>query len=178
MRLRFTSDDGVARMQAVTSRLAEGQARMVMARAVNHTGRKANTGVVRGLVQQTSAPRRAVIQGLRTQRAATRGAGPIAFVISARHAPLPLKLFRARQNAIGVVARVWGRSKTYRSSFIVQSIGAHVFKRAGASRFPIRQKFGPSMATELVKDQSRAAFQRVMLDLPGRVDHELQRVLR
>lgn len=178
MRLRLTSDSVLRDRAAQLSALSAGRARSVMARAVNHTGNKARTAVRRALVKQTSAPRKAVVAGVTSQKAATRGLGHVAYTISAKPQPLPLKLFRPRQDRLGVKARVWGRQKRYGSAFIVQSLSGHVFRRAGQSRLPIRRLHGPSMATELVKDESRRAFQRVSRDLPKRVDHELGRVLR
>lgn len=178
MHLRLSSDSVVSDRAQQLAALSEGRARMVMARALNHTGNKARTAVRRGLVKQTSAPRAAVVAGVTSQGAATRGLGAIAYTISAKAKPLPLRLFRPRQDGTGVKARVWGRQKQYSSAFIVQSLAGNVFRRRGASRLPIRVLFGPSLATELVKDESRAAFLRVSRDLPQRVDHELSRVLK
>lgn len=177
MRLRFSADDKLPRFGSALQQIGDGRARMVLARAVNHTGRKALTAVRRGLVQQTSAPRKAVVSATVGKGSATKGFGPISYVISAAHKPLSLKIFKPRQDASGVTAKVWRQNKSFRSAFIVQSLGGHVSRRVGRARLPIRQLYGPSMATELIKDESRAAFQRVIRELPPRVNHELARVL-
>ena len=174
MKIVVTPDVNFRRIEAVAQTLGEARVRTALSRAVNHTGRKALTAVRRALVTQTSIPRPVVVAGV-TPRPATRDTLSYAIVASGRR--LPLKLFRPKQTASGVTARVWGGQQDFRSAFIVASLGSHVFRRIGRPRLPITKLYGPSLADELVKDQSRAAFERVVQDLEPRVMHEMKRLL-
>lgn len=174
MKIVVTPDVNFRRIEAVAQTLGEARVRTALSRAVNHTGRKALTAVRRALVAQTSIPRPVVVAGV-TPRPATRDTLSYAIVASGRR--LPLKLFRPKQTSTGVTARVWGGTQDYPSAFIVASLGSHVFRRIGRPRLPITKLYGPSLADELVKDQSRAAFERVVQDLEPRVMHEMKRLL-
>lgn len=61
---------------------------------------------------------------------------------------------------------------------IVASLGGHVFERTTSARFPIRKLWGPAVPAEMVKDQSKAAFESVVdMELPARVGYEVDAIL-
>lgn len=178
------ADDILVRYGKGLAEIGAGKARVVMARAVNHTIRKANTQVKRALVRQTSAPRAVVESQVRMQLSPHNGGGAIIGVIEATGRPLSLRLFGPRQFSYGTRARVWGRSQRFPSAFmgprpgvVAARLGGHVWARVGAKRMPIRMLFGPSLPTELVLDQSKAAFLQAAAGLAPRVGHELARIL-
>lgn len=149
--------------------------RPALARALNHTGDKARTQVIRALVKQTGAKYGAVRKAL-TSRPATAGA-PV-YRIIAQGPYLSLKEFGARQTGAGVSAAPWGRRRVFAHTFIVPALGGHVFERKGKARLPLRKLWGPALPKELVKDQTKAAFETtVAVELPRRVAHEIEAVL-
>ena len=72
--------------------------RVALARAVNHTGDKARTQVVRALVKQTGAKYGVIRKALKTKRA---NAATITFQIIGRGGFMSLKEFGARQTSKG-----------------------------------------------------------------------------
>lgn len=166
--------------------LGAGKARQAMARAVNHTGRKAYTRVVRDLVRQTSAPRAIVKAAVKTRAAAHKGGGPIEFVIYSTGSELPLKMFRPRQFSFGVRAKVWGRMQRFDSMFgapgdspaVIAALNGHIFHRTGASRLPIEKAYGPSIPKEMLLGKTAEGFQEVgRWELERRLRHEIERLL-
>lgn len=177
MQVVITPDAALRRLEYLYLALGKGKARVALARAVNHTGRKALTAVRRAMVAQTSIPRPVIVAGVTPRSASSSGSAAIAFVIVGSGRKIPLKLFRPRRTKSGVTARVWGGPKAYPSAFIVRSLGSHVFRRVGKSRLPIEKLSGPDIASEMIKDQSLAAFERVVGELPTRLTHEVDRLL-
>jgi hypothetical protein len=56
--------------------------------------------------------------------------------------------------------------------------GGRAFLRAGTARGPLHQVWGPAIPAEMVRHQSRAAFdQLVDMELPPRVLHEIDAIL-
>jgi hypothetical protein len=51
------------------------------------------------------------------------------------------------------------------------------FIRRGDDRYPIRPVFGPNIAREIVKDESKAAFERMAPTILERIGHEIGRML-
>lgn len=101
-------------------------------------------------------------------------------VIEAHGASIPLKDYSARQNAIGVTVNVTGKRKLIRHAFgpgytargrvkkgatrahRPQVLGGHVFVRVGRRRLPIKQLFGPGVASAFVRDVVRSAQERLV----------------
>ena len=75
---------------------------------------------------------------------------------------MSLKEFGARQTAKGVSAAPWGKRRVFPHAFIAPTLGGHVFIREGRSRLPIRKLWGPAIPREMVKDQSKEAFERTV----------------
>jgi len=166
--------------------LAGAQARPIIARAVNRTVDASYTQVVKALVKQTSAPRKVLTSQIRKHKAAHKGFEAVEGSLSARGRPLPLSVFRPRQFAPGVKAKVWGRRQLFRHAFgapggppaLVARLGGHVFVRVGRERLPIHQLYGPSIPKEMLKDESAKAFNATVADvLPRRIEHELFRIV-
>jgi hypothetical protein len=143
-------------------------------RAINHTGDKARTQVQRALVKQTGLKYGRIREALKTYPA---GAG-LTYRIVARDGYVSLKEFAARQTAKGVSAAPWGRRRVFPHTFIVPSLGGHVFERTSSTRLPIRKLWGPAIPNEMVKDQTKTAFESVVAaELPARVDVEIGAIL-
>lgn len=146
-----------------------------LSRALNHTGDKARTRVVRALVKQTGAKYGVVRKVLTTRLASS---GMLSYRIIGAGGYMSLKEFGARQTRKGVSAAPWNRRRVFPHTFIVGSLGGHVFERKGKSRLPIRKLWGPAIPKEMLKDQSKQAFETtVATDLPARVEHEVGAIL-
>lgn len=158
------------------ARLPE-QAPVALALAVNHTGAKATTQVKRALVKQTGAKYRTITAQLTTVNAS---AGRLVYRIRGRGLATSLKDFGARQTARGVSAAPWAKRRVFPHSFGpgIAKLGGHVFVRASKRRLPLKKLWGPIIPYEMVKGESRTAFERaVASDLPSRLAHELGRLL-
>ena len=161
------------------------KASRIMGRALNYEGQRAFVAVKRVLRQQTSIPAGHVNRAMRTARASTTG-GAIQFAIIGRGSELSLKLFKPRQFKAGTKATVWGKRQTYPGSFMGPRPGVlggklrgHVFVREGSkARLPIKRMSGPSIPKEMVKGQSREAFEGSMPRVVDRVGREIAAVLR
>ena len=144
-------------------------------RAINHTGDKARTQVVRTLAKQTGIKYGKVRQVLRTVRA---GNASLTYRIAARGGFTSLKEFSARQVGGGVSAAPWGKRRVFPRAFISPSLGGHVFVRVGKQRFPLHKLFGPALPPEMVKAETKQAFeQTVASELPARVAFEVESIL-
>jgi hypothetical protein len=164
-------------IERLTGRLvAAGKGiRPALARAINHTGAKARTQVLRALVKQTGAKYAAVRKTIHSKPASV---GTLIYRIVSSGAYMSLKEFGARQTSKGVSAAPWNKRRVFPHTFIVSSLGGHVFERKGASRLPIRKLWGPAIPKEMLKDLSKAAFETtVATELPGRVAHEVDAIL-
>jgi Prophage minor tail protein Z (GPZ) len=147
-----------------------------LSRAINHTGDKARTQVTRALAKQTGLKYAKVRETLRTIPAAI---GRLVYRIVSRGGYTSLKEFGARPTQKGVSAAPWGRRRVFPHTFIVTSLGGHVFERTSSKRFPIRKLWGPAVPAELVKDQTKAAFEGVVAaELPARLDYEIGALLK
>jgi hypothetical protein len=147
-----------------------------LARAINHTGDKARTQVVRALVKQTGAKYGVIRRALTTRLASPGG---LIYRIIGKGGFMSLREFAARQTAKGVSAAPWGKRRVFPHTFIAQSLGGHVFERRGKARLPIRKLWGPAVPRELVKDQSKIAFETtVTAELSRRIEHEVSAILR
>lgn len=77
---------------------------------------------------------------------------------------LPITLFGARGGGGGVSAAPWGRSRTFKRSFVVTktanaSLVLPFRARLGQDRRPVRRIFGPNPAKELLKAPMPLVFQ-------------------
>lgn len=144
-------------------------------RAINHTGDKARTQISRVLVKQTGLKYGKVRQALRTVPA---GNTLLVYRIIARGGYTSLKEFGARQVKKGVTAAPWGKRHLFPHAFISPALGGHVFVRKGKGRYPIHKLWGPAIPAEMVKAESKAAFERtVATELPARLSLEINAIL-
>lgn len=168
--------NGIARIRAAADTLAGPRKTAALRRAINHTGDKTRTQVMRALAHEIGASQTIIRKygGVRARRAS---AGLLEYAIISRGGPIPLKHFRARQTKRGVTASPWRNRKTYKSAFIVASLGGHVFWRKGSRRLPIERVAGPNVPKELVKTYVHGVFERIVIrELPPRVEHEVRRL--
>lgn len=165
--------------------IGDGQARRVMARAVNRTTTSAKSRVIRAVAKQSSIPRPIVVGAVKHRTARVSGTGAIEGVIWAKGAPLSLKHFRPRQTKIGTTVIVYGKREIHAGAFmgprpgvIAPRLGGHVFEREGKDRTPISLQTGPSVPEEMVRDLAEREFHNTVEDvLPRRLAHEIGRIL-
>jgi len=160
--------------EAMIRRVGEKHATTAFSRALTHEGRKTYTAVKRSLRQQTDIPAGLIAEATKFKSSSTSN---LRTIIEGRGSELPLRLFKPRQFSYGVRAKVWGRAQSFKSAFIVASIGGNVFTRTTAKRLPIKKLFGPSIPKELVKDATRETFEQSGGAVIDRAMHELSRTL-
>jgi hypothetical protein len=155
----------------------QGPKRMqqIISRVLNHVGGTARTKVKSTLAKQMGLPAGTVDARLITKRAYP---GNQSFEITAGGRPIRLADFDARQTKRGVSARPWGQRRVFPGTFIVETLGGQVFRRAGRARLPIIKLWGPSIPREMLRDEvPRLFFEEVHTKLPIRLAHELRRIL-
>lgn len=163
---------------------------LALARAINHTGAKARTQMVRALVPQTGLKRKTIVKALRESKASP---GALTYAIRSHGGNIRLKHFSARETRQGVSAAPWGKRAIYPHTFMkaawfpnrVTKPGwnGQVFERTGSktktgmARFQVVRS-GLFIPDEMVQGASAAAFNATAAaDLPARLEHELGRVL-
>lgn len=160
------------------------KAPLAITRAVNHTGDKARTQMRRVLVPQTGLKMKTIRKAVTSTRSFNGGD----YVIKSSGGNIRLKFFKARETRKGVSAAPWNKRRVYGGSFmkggrfpkrVALNMGGAVIARAGAGRTPLKTiKSGLFIPEEMVKGQSAAAFySTVEANLPGRLAHELLRVM-
>ncbi|WP_298257117.1 hypothetical protein [Bradyrhizobium sp.] len=61
---------------------------------------------------------------------------------------------------------------------LCRALGGHVFMRTGKGRTPIKKLWGPAIPSEMVKHQTKAAFeQTVEHELPARLLDDVDAIL-
>lgn len=177
---------------------AGAKAPLALARAINHTGAKARTKMIRVLVPQTGLKRGTIVRALRETKA---GAGSLTYTIRAKGGDVSLKYFAPRETRAGVSAAPWNKRSVYGSSFMKAgwwprrvskpNWNGHAFYRTGTktgTQHPTKGKRGMDrfekaksglfIPTEMISDASAGAFNSmVATDLPARLEHELARVI-
>ena len=151
--------------------LGSGKAKMVMSRAINHEGRKGYTQVKCVLVKQTGIKYGKIGSAVKNINSTP---GNLNFIIEAKGEETSLSLFGAKQGKRGVSAAPWGKRRVFKSTFMRKG---HVLRRVGKERYPIELLWGPNIAREIVKDESKAAFEQGSGKIADRIAHEIDRVL-
>lgn len=163
---------------------------LALARAINHTGAKARTQMIRALVPQTGLKRRVIVKALRESKASP---GALTYAIRSHGGNVRLKYFGARETRQGVSAAPWGHRSVYAHTFMKagwwptrvtkNNWNGQVFERAGSktasgmARFEVVRS-GLFIPDEMVQGASAAAFNATAAsDLPARLEHELGRIL-
>lgn len=163
---------------------------LALARAINHTGAKARTQMVRALVPQTGLKRKTIIKALRENKAS---AGSLTYAIKSHGGNIRLKHFGARETRQGVSAAPWGRRAVYAHTFmkagwwpnrvVKSNWNGQVLERVGSKTSTGNDRFqvvrsGLFIPDEMVQGASAAAFNSTAAaDLPARLGHELERML-
>ena len=154
MRVTVTLDAAVERF---ASRLAAfpGKARQAMAQGLNEGGDLERTQVRRALKHQTGVSRAGAI----TRRTDAKRAGPgsLEYVIRGSGRGMPIREFPVSVGA-HVTARPWGVSHDFGARSFRSKVKGLLRRRVGGPRLPIEAFNGPSVAKEIVKDETAAEF--------------------
>ena len=188
---------GIERLSNALGRLDSHQKHLALQRAVNHTGDKARTQVIRALVKQTGLGYGVIKNAVRTGRAwgasedaekFQEGRGSITYVLSSKGGDISLKYFKARETRAGVTAAPKGQRKLFAKTFMkggrfpnrveAKGLNGHVYLRTGPKRGPLEfQDSGVIIPAEMLQGASADAFKSVVeSDLPPRVMHEISRL--
>jgi hypothetical protein len=194
--LHWGDVSGLNRLANAMEKLDGPQKRLVLQRAVNHTGAKALTQVTRALAKQTGLTNKVIRKTLKAGKArgtSVRGDGEIvsytdasfAYSINARGGDISLKYFKPRETKAGVTAAPFGKRELFAGAFMrggkfpnrvaASRLNGHVWKRLGKSRNPLELlNSGVVLPAEMLTGASAAAFTKVVNDdLPKRVMHEI-----
>lgn len=159
-------------------------------RAVNHTGDKTRTQLIRALTAQTGLKRKVIVKAVKVTRANYTSPS---YVMTTRGGNISLKHFGARETRNGVSAAPWNRRQIYAGTFmragwfpnrvVKGNWHGHVFKRTGGKtasgmdQFE-KQRSGLFIPQEMVTGATESAFMStVQASLPARLEHELYRLL-
>lgn|GEM_PF-409418 len=198
LEIRWQDISGLIRADNALKRLDSHAKHLVLQRAVNHTGDKARTKVIRALAKQTGLPYGLIKRAVRTGRAwgagadaetFTEGRGSLTYTLSSKGGDISLKYFKARETRAGVTAAPFGVRKLFAGTFMkggrfpkrvtAKPLNGHVYNRAGKSRAPLEfNDSGVIIPAEMLKGETARAFLDVVeTDLPPRVIHEIERLV-
>lgn len=162
-------------------RNAGNQAPHAIRRALNHTGDKTRTAMVRALTAQTGLKRGTIVRALKVIRA---NYGSLEYRIYSRGGNVSIKYFGAKETAGGVVSKrgVFPRAFMKGGRFpnrVALKLGGHAYERTGKARLPIRRvKSGVFIPKEMTSGDTAAQFHAsVAAFLPDRIAHELNALL-
>ncbi|CAH1657098.1 conserved hypothetical protein [Hyphomicrobiales bacterium] len=147
----LVSTDGV--IQQFADAIQPARMQRAMREGLQEGGKKTLTQVRRALRTQTG------VKAYRAILERTHGsmAGDLAYVIRGEGKGMPIGNFRVGVNSKGVLAFPWGTAHQFKRSF---AVGGRYRARTTSARFPIRALYGPSVAKEIVKDQSEQTFEQ------------------
>ena len=202
--IRWQDVSGIQRMGNMLGVLNGHQKHLSLQRAVNHTGDKARTQVIRALAKQTGLNYGVIKKAVRTGRAwgasenasqFVDGRGSLEYVLSSKGGDISLKYFKARETRQGVTAAPFGKRKLFAGAFMSSGrrpnrkmagkLNGHVYEpvnsqATGKSSWKRRIRFldsGVVIPGEMLKGASRDAFMRVVdAELAKRVMHEMNRL--
>jgi hypothetical protein len=169
-------------------------------RAINHTGAKARTAMVKALIPQTGMRSKTINKAMKATKAFdgaaggfVPGKGSLSYVIRSQGGDISLKYFKPAEGKGGVTARPWGKSTFYPNAFRKSAYGrtkggmqkrkinpkfhGHAFINAEGGKWGGKikvMKSGLLIPEEMVSGASAAAFHSTVdNDLPNRIEHEL-----
>lgn len=196
--IKWQDVSGIERLGNALGRLNSHEKHLVLQRAVNHTGDKARTQVIRVLAKQTGLSYGTIKRAVRTGRAWGAGAdaatfkpgrGSLVYVMTSTGGDISLKFFKARETRAGVTAAPKGQRKLFPKTFMkggkfpnrktAAGLNGHVYKRAGSKRGPLEfQDSGVSIPAEMLQGASASAFtSTVEKELPVRVMREISHLM-
>ena len=181
--ITWQNGESLRRFDNALKALGGQKMRAVANRAVNRAGDAARTQVRRELPKQTGLQRQQIVRAVRVVRSTP---ATLIYRMTSFGGDVSLKYFGARETLRGVSAAPFGQRRVFPGTFVKAGrfpnrvgigMGGHVFKRAGAGRFPIeKQRSGVIIPQEMVKGATRDAFERtVSTVLPKRLEHEISR---
>lgn len=193
--LRWQDVSGMDRLGNGLGRLDSHQRHLVLQRAVNHTGGKAETQVIRTLAKQTGLGYGVIKKAVRRGKAwgasassFTVGRGSLTYTISTKGGDISLKYFKARETMGGVTAAPFGKRKLFGKTFIkgglfpnrktAKGLNGHVYLRTGKGRGPLElQDSGVIIPEQMLQGATAEAFTSTVNEhLRPRVLHEINRL--
>lgn len=183
-RVSWKDIDGLRRFDNALKSLGSKKFRQVANRAINRTGSMAKTRVVRALTKQTGLKRKVIVRAIRVKRSNWT---TLTYSMESTGGDIALKYFDARETRRGVTAKPFGKRQLFPGTFmkgghfpkrVSINMAGHVWARTGSARLPIeKQTSGVAIPAEMIKDQTREAFDSTVKEvLPRRVEHELKRL--
>lgn len=185
LRIRWEDVAGLKRLENAMAMLSSDKLQHALRRAVNHTGDKAKTQVIRALAKQTGLRQKTIRKAIKVRRA---NYDSLEYVLTTRGGDIALKYFSARETRHGVKAKPFGEWQTFADTFMkggrfpkrveAKGLNGHVYKRVGPKRLPIEiQDSGVIIPAEMLKGATAEAFTKVVNNsLPSRVMHEMSRL--
>jgi hypothetical protein len=157
---------GLPKFEDAVAALGSTKATRAYRMALNTTGKKIYTEVKRTVAKQMGATQARVVRYGHLRHKPAMGS-ELQTSIESSGGYIPLKDFGARQIRKGVSAKPWGKRRLFGSTFIVPKLGGQVFRNTGkfseksGRHNAIESLWGPAVPKELVRDQSKAAFERI-----------------
>lgn len=198
LELKWQDISGMQRLGNAMGRLDSHQRHLVLQRAVNHTGDKARTQVIRTLAKQTGLGYGVIKNAVRTGKAwgagidaetFTPGRGSLVYVMSSRGGDISLKFFKARETLKGVTAAPFGKRKLFPRTFMkggrfpnrkeAKHPNGHVYAPLGKSwRGRVQfQNSGVVIPEQMLQGATAEVFAKTVSEqLPPRVMHEINRL--
>lgn len=182
LELKWQDISGMQRLGNAMGRLDSHQKHLVLQRAVNHTGDKARTQVVRALAKQSGLPVGVIKKAVRTGRAwgagvgtdtFVPGRGSLVYVMSSKGGDISLKYFKPRETMAGVTAAPFGKRQLFAGSFMkggqfpkrkgAKTLNGHVFERTGSRIIATRGKREGKKISEIKLKDSGVIIPEQML---------------
>jgi hypothetical protein len=151
---------GLKQLQRQVSHIA-ARLPQVEARALNQVGDKVRTQVRHALQKQAGLVKYQSVTSRTRSARATEGALQYRIFVSPKATKAAeFKSAVQRGPGGGVTLNLWGTPLKFARSFEIASgtLAGAIKARTGQPRFPIRGFYGPNLAKEAVKDESKAAF--------------------
>jgi hypothetical protein len=184
LRLRWQDISGLKRVENAVGMLSSEQKDNAFRRAVNHTGDKARTVVIRTLAEQTGLKQKVIRKAVKVKRA---NFSSLEYVMTTRGGDISLKFFAARETRPGVSAAPFGERRVFPGTFMkggrfpnrvtAKGLNGHVYRRTGSGRGPLEMvDSGVIIPAEMVRGATASAFTGLVeRELPPRVMHEIMR---
>src|SRR5687768_5873204 len=176
------NDQAMKRFGAKLEALGKGQAAKVMARALNHEGDKVRTQVRTAISKQTG-----ILKG--RLNLITHGANEstLTYTLTTTGRETNVAAYKRRQVEKGISAAPWGNRRIFEKAFMLKSkmgiqgvVSADTeggtqlaFIRRPGDRKKLHPLYGPNLARELIKDESKEAFERNVDMIVDRIGHEI-----
>jgi hypothetical protein len=192
--IRWDDVSGLQRLANALGQLTGRQKTLALQRALNHTGDKARTKVIRALADQTGLRYGVIKRAVKTKRAFgaraefshwEEGNASTSYTLTTTGGDISLKYFQPRETMAGVSAAPKGVRAIWAGSFMkggrfpnrktAKGLNGHVYRRTGKARGPLEFiDSGVTIPVEMLEGASAAAFiDTINSDLPDRVMHEI-----